>query len=336
MSESDEVAAIYDLPKHIWVARDVLDTNLETGSGPLCFNVLTPVPVPGQPLLDIVSPPRLPGVPSDNKLLADRPWVIDYAAEADEQSIALSRVAFVASGENNRDVPNHRLAKDDLRTGIAYHFRDQVDGWFDALRSWIEVLTQQDLNHRHPSYDVEFPAAGLFVWSDDQFKGPGQVKLNWPQFRPISLPAWTWALGQVAAGNRPATEHLLMRDARAALARGDTRRAVLDAATAVEIVLSSELARANENRPPGKTAQLKGPQTLGRLAKFVPQLRPNLAASEAELRELTSARNGAAHRVDIATPSSANRILRIGDRLVKTHSNHDSPATAQLTTGRED
>ncbi len=58
MSESDDVAAIYDLPKHIWVARDVLDTNLETGSGPLCFNVLTPVPVPGQPLLDIVSPPR--------------------------------------------------------------------------------------------------------------------------------------------------------------------------------------------------------------------------------------------------------------------------------------
>jgi len=325
--DAGDVVAIYDLPKHIWVTPDVLDTRLGTGAGPLHFDVLTPVPVAGDPLLDITLSPSLPGVPSDNEKLADKPWVTEYATEDDERSIALTRVAFVASPSANRDLPTHRLEKGDRRAGLAYTLLDRIDDWFDALRSWIEVLTQQDLNHRHPSYDVQFPAEGLFLWSDDQFKAPGQIKLNWPQFRPLSMPLWAWALEQVAADRRPATEHLLMRDARAALARTDTRRAVLDAATAVEVVLSNELGRALDSLArPSKTALLGEMRTLGRLADLVPSLRPDLAATKAELQKVTSARNATTHRGETPTPTDVAEVLKISHKLVTEHSDLGMPS----------
>ncbi|MCA1712570.1 MAG: hypothetical protein LC789_13430 [Actinobacteria bacterium] len=51
----------------------------------------------------------------------------------------------------------------------------------------------------------------------------------------------------------PPIEHLLNRDARAAAVRGDTRRAVLDAGTAAEIVLNGLLANSLHVLDPAPT-----------------------------------------------------------------------------------
>jgi hypothetical protein len=53
----------------------------------------------------------------------------------------------------------------------------------------------------------------------------------------VTLEAWRKALDQASAEQEIPIEHLLLNDARAANARGKWRQAVLDAATAAEVVL---------------------------------------------------------------------------------------------------
>lgn len=96
MSDAGDVAAIYDLTKHIWVTPDVLDTKLEPGIGPLHFDVPTPVPVAGEPLRRRVTA-KLARRPQRQRETRDKPWVTDYGTEDNERSLALTRVAFVAS-----------------------------------------------------------------------------------------------------------------------------------------------------------------------------------------------------------------------------------------------
>jgi hypothetical protein len=115
------------------------------------------------------------------------------------------------------------------RLGIAA--LDGMSEWVERLRTWIEVLTRQDLDHHHPRYEVSYIGAGL--WMSNELSP--DVALG--QLEPISLHRWTSALEHVGNLQEPPLEHLLGRDARGAFRRGDLRRAAIDAATATEVAL---------------------------------------------------------------------------------------------------
>ena len=47
---------------------------------------------------------------------------------------------------------------------IALAALEGLDAWFDLVRAWIEILTEQDLDYKSPSYDLTFQGDGFHRW----------------------------------------------------------------------------------------------------------------------------------------------------------------------------
>jgi hypothetical protein len=102
-------------------------------------------------------------------------------------------------------------------------------------------------------------------------------------------------LDAVARGQAPPAERLHLSDARALHNDGQWRRAVIDAATAAEVAITSWLdKRLSSAEPEVKTALLSTPLTLGRLHRLYTQLGGELPP--AFERNVVTPRNHAAHR----------------------------------------
>jgi hypothetical protein len=118
-----------------------------------------------------------------------------------------------------------------------------IDGWFDALRTWLEVKLDQDLDSEHPLTGLSVAGQGLHLMSDDhgQLSLPAtanSITVNITTFENVALPLLRRAAKQVSLGALPDDAHLLLRDSRAALRRKQYRRAAIDAGSALELTLA--------------------------------------------------------------------------------------------------
>ena len=132
-----EVTAIYELPVPIWVMSDALGLTYPTGMGPVSFDVTMPSDV--EPVG--AAPDGL--VPSSSSDEAGEllKWVDDSGAFIPEHlrpAKALLRVV----------VTNVQAPHDDDRAWRtpAQQLAEVISSWFDAVRSWAEVYTGQDLD----------------------------------------------------------------------------------------------------------------------------------------------------------------------------------------------
>lgn len=125
-----------------------------------------------------------------------------------------------------------------------------INDWYLLFRDWLEVLTHVDLGHEHAVPGaVQRSEVENFWWAAssrarDQdgfvFIQPGIV------IRQRLTPhIERWELRRAAReankGSRPPEPHLLLRDARSAFHRDMYRRCILDAAIAVEVLVSALL-----------------------------------------------------------------------------------------------
>jgi hypothetical protein len=124
---------------------------------------------------------------------------------------------------------------------------EAVEAWARIARDWHEVLTGSHLSYPeayrsgrrvfdYPVYKGDGPAAraALYQW-------PRQL---WSEFRRVaSIDQVRFAFSEATHGREPPPEQLLLRNARIAILLHDTRRAVLEAATAAEMTLADHVNR---------------------------------------------------------------------------------------------
>jgi hypothetical protein len=89
-----------------------------------------------------------------------------------------------------------------------------VDDWGVSLLTWLDVLTQQDLDAEAPLRSLRRTGEGLSVWAVDEATmslptQPRQITIMMRNPSPISPGTFEWALSQTQAGVEPSTEHLL-------------------------------------------------------------------------------------------------------------------------------
>jgi hypothetical protein len=108
------------------------------------------------------------------------------------------------------------------------------------VRTWTEIMTGQDLDPNHRVYDAESVGAGL-TFVEPAHDGALGFKIATSHVLPLRPPEWAAVLGLVRDGKEPPLEEVLSRDARAAQRRGANRRAIIDAATALEIALGQHV-----------------------------------------------------------------------------------------------
>jgi len=230
----------------------------------------------------------------------------------DAESTALCRVALQTKGLGD--------PADEV-----YDLANAIEPWFDALRTWVEAMTGQDLDPNHKVFAATVVGAGLTVIVPASMsEGATGLTITTPRIIPVASREWHRILARVAAGEEPPLEEQLSRDSRAAFARGQLRRAVIDAASAAEIVLHRVL-RSEATREDMPTPALRrkyddlDKQPLGGLVTLARQCHLDPDVNLDDLDDLSQARNDAIHRA--LTPGSlrAFTVVQAAINMLGTH-----------------
>jgi hypothetical protein len=216
---------------------------------------------------------------------------------------------------------NHALVSFAARQGnatlspesVAEKCLQEIPAWSARLADWIEVLTRDDLNTSHPLHAaIVQPHWISTAWIYSDGRRPDYMFVN-PPLTSIgsrgenALDAVLWTRAIRAANNRrdiPET-WALIRDARAAQRRGLGRRAVLDAATAAELIIEKQLrAHLSRSNPPTFVDKLmKSTWQVSRRIELMRSLGLWLPANLDA--DLTSLRNGVVHNnSDVNKPAA--------------------------------
>lgn len=281
-----KVTAIYELPVPMWVTKAVLGRTYRTGYGSLHFDVAMPggeSPLGEAPAALGVDHSH---VPNQGPVV----WTQEYGAfipESLRPATALHRIVVTAvEGASYPDrewlTPDHQLAQ-------------IVDRWFDGVRTWVEILTGQDLDPRHRVYDAE-PVGGGLTFIEPASERALGLTITTPHVRPIRPAEWERSLSLVSNGDEPPLEEVLSRDARAAQRRNANRRAVIDAATALEITLGRYVRDRATQLPESQQKRISDRAALGDYIAIAEASHLELALPFDRLRQLNRLRNDAAHR----------------------------------------
>ena len=178
--------------------------------------------------------------------------------------------------------PEHQLA-------------EYVNRWFDVVRTWVEVVTGQDLDPNHRVYDAESVGAGL-TFIEPPHDGALGLTITTPRVLPLRSQEWADILGFVRDGKEPPLEEVLSRDSRAAQRRNANRRAIIDAATALEIALGRHVRGLADQLPETQRRRISERTALGDYISIAEHSGLQLAVPVDRLRWLNNLRNDAAHR----------------------------------------
>lgn len=195
----------------------------------------------------------------------------------------------------------------------------ELPQWFSTLKDWCEILTEQDLDVVAPRERIRVDGKGWACWHDSN---PIQVRrrviMDFDYGDPISQTRWSRLVMLAGAGSQPETQHLLLRDARSAQVRGQFRRVVLDAATAIDIALNRLLDEQHRQHPSPLADELirvsRNRWAMGTLRDLIAgfgELPPSMTA------ELITLRNDVIHkRAKKPTGAEAKKMLTAASDLV--------------------
>ncbi len=280
-----DILAIYELPVPIWVMCDALGSTHSTGYGDLRFDVVMP-----RDHSPDGAAPDVPGIAAwEESTDGQVVWTREYGAfipESLRPATALHRVAITAVAGPSYDhvpwfTPQHQLA-------------EYINRWSEDVRTWAEVMTGQDLDPSHRVYDAEMVGTGL-TFIDPPSDDALGVRITTPRIRPLHPQEWAAILSFIRNGHEPPLEEVLSRDARAAQRRNANRRAIFDAATALEIVLGRHVRDRANQLPESQRNRISNRTALGTYISIASNSGLPLAVPTDRLLRLNELRNGAAH-----------------------------------------
>jgi hypothetical protein len=238
----------YPLPVGVGVARDVLGDVSATCVGDRSGHVHLPrlrgeEPVLIQPaVLDsLIEEPRyVDGTDPERDILTSPwGWPLSWGTPGEQTSLAVSQVVVTLDHVMPAQAPD-----------VLALCRKELPQWFTRLKDWCEILTKQDLDVVAPRERIRLDGKGWACWHDSNpIQVSSRVFMDFDYGEPVSQTRWNRLVMLAGARTQPHTEHLLLRDARSAQVRRQYRRAVLDAATAMEIALHRLLAEKHRQHP---------------------------------------------------------------------------------------
>jgi hypothetical protein len=180
--------------------------------------------------------------------LPESPWGYpnSWGMGYDTTELGIARVAIV-----------FEATEPDVDLAFVKELANDVPRWFAHAADWCEVLYGQDLDHQSPRRHLHLEGDGWKLWYQGAMADVrGRIHFDFDRGQPLTRPQWVEVVGLVGAGTRPPLSALLLRDARNALARRNGRKAVADAATALEIALHAILLAVHRASPRPDTAEV--------------------------------------------------------------------------------
>lgn len=201
-----------------------------------------------------------------------------------------------------------------------------LDHWVASVTEWLEVLAQVDVRPNRPTgprsptfvfpLPVEIDEAGAASW----FTTMNQFETIYGASSGATKSHWASAVRHANASDQVPPEHLVLRDARAAMRRDDLRRAVIDAGTACEVALAgairARLSRAGSNDD--AIAQLlKNASGVIELFDLLVALGTELSLSRGRVVDrLAGKRNEAVHGGVVPSREATAAGLRVAEEIL--------------------
>ncbi|WP_280470753.1 hypothetical protein [Nocardia farcinica] len=217
--------------------NEALGSRFDTYIGNVRATVVTP-PVPAGLAVNLLHP-ELSDVPED-AWDHTTPWTTQYAAWGVENGTALRHVGIELREDGRVVGPRFAFHVDRPGDKVFDHAATHIAYWFARVEDWVTVVTGEDVYSREPLFAANAIGPGLSAWQDGSWREAGMT-ITTPQ--PVLLSADDFAaiLEKVGDNVEPPIEWQMVGSARRAYLRGDTRKTILDAATAVEACLIEQI-----------------------------------------------------------------------------------------------
>ena len=250
-SDTHLVEVVAELPKELPVAAGCLERRYDVQLGSASAELVTPILANYDDGREYVAAPAVHSVRDEvdwSDYLHDyHPWgsVLTWKNGV-VTKIGLRRVLFCASVERTALSSNLPHLCDEL----AKEIYESSSAWFDRLTEWIGTACNVLLD----ASDREPPLRhGYFAYDGEHGRnlnpGPRVMKAVYLGGRFADESSLEQAIVKSNHVERPPLEHRLLLEAKARLRAGDTRRAVLDAASATEIALTVLLDKSLQGLP---------------------------------------------------------------------------------------
>jgi hypothetical protein len=197
-------------------------------------------------------------------------------------------------------------------------FFADIDPWAARLTRWISVMVNQPLDEsgRLKASFTEGERLVVVGRCSGEFSEPVHIAWSAPEIRdvePVTRDTW-WRAVHLASDHADPTpvEHLVA-DSELALALADHRLAVIQAATAVELVLSRLLTtHVAALQSPLASALVEERRTLGVLVRLLTPI----FDLPSDLADLVAIRNRAVHGNYVPTADEASEVVRLGRQVM--------------------
>jgi hypothetical protein len=202
----------------------------------------------------------------------------------------------------------------------------ELEDWWTRFTSWVSILTSQDFlrlgGHAAIFANKTWQVQTWTTNADGQRareEERGYIRGNRITTRPLELHELQACV--TAAGNQgaPPEEWLFIRDARSLLNGGQNRRAVIDAATAAELAMTTlidkYLATSNTDEVV-RTALMKRYSALEGRAALLRRLRSEVLSAQLQ-RDLIEPRNRATHGGHSLTDEQAQTAVDMAVDIVE-------------------
>lgn len=165
---------------------------------------------------------------------------------------------------------------------IGSYLNDRIEDWSENIGTWFEIVSESYLPRSGEKGSAPLVFGDSRMWFFDGIKAtllPHVVKVRFPITDPpvADLKCWRQILAVIAKGSTPPVEHVLLRDARQGIFEEQTRRAVLDAASAAEISLAALLDKQIKSVPLPVQQVVRG--ATNSLGSLITTLRKNFKIS---------------------------------------------------------
>ncbi len=321
----DRVAKEWPLEGHLivggsglFVTTDCLGRAFASRTASYDLTIGLPQLDPGSTSYGRLLPPEWTIGPSDERERANERDAIDWGiAYTDTAQAVVVRCRFYTT----------LTASDDKEFICAEEtFMDELMDWWTNFTSWLDLLASQDLKKLGRSTRRGITGPDLEAWTSDSHGRRAEKYEFSPNERRASKMFRFLELRDLeacvtAAGNQdpPPADWLFIRDARSLLNGRENRRAVIDAATAAELAMTTlidqYLATSNTDEPV-RTALVNRYKALEGRAALLRRLRSRFLSDQLQ-RDLIEPRNVATHRGNSLTDAQAQTAVDMAADIVE-------------------
>ncbi|MFN0175068.1 MAG: hypothetical protein ACKVU0_10505 [Saprospiraceae bacterium] len=210
---------------------------------------------------------------------------------------------------------------------------DHLPKWRDLLQLYLEIFTKESLRYREPIVSPINKYINMSIWANENGKSGlkqpfdriDNINIEVGEHPCIDEQAFFWVLDRLQRLEPPPVEYQLLNEARIDFQNRNLAKAIIQASTAIEIVLEKLISEIIENKIGKDFLKVLGQQTLGKKYHTLKGLGIDLSTLGYS-ESFVGVRNAAAHKGNVPEKLEVRQLIQSAEKILE----HFSPLMSSL------